>query len=583
MRIKSITDSPVTGAEIKERLQWIVNLRWAGCVGVLVATHIVREIADLVFPLIPLYLILGFVAVYNLYFYRRLKLSSDDLGNNALLQITLDYIALTAAIYFSGGCDSPFLYYFIFHIVISGIILPKIWTFRFAAIAIALPSFVVGLKHLGVLPHFAVFRNEPMIFADLSVMASYGVVFASTLILTAYFVTYLSDKLYKKQEEIRRLYELSERLRASIVMDEVIGTIRGELLSLGGISNLIYMPLDRNKVALTYSDLSIPLSDKNIFTDALTTCETHVLESIAVGSEYEDIAFKKLLPGSKEIAVLPVQASLTNKCYEFFHCPDNTGCPAHGSEDRRCWYISGTHCRGKMMRTDSEKMRECVKCDIFMPVGLFLADITSNSMSGEKCDLAACERLLDSASLAVSNAKLYEKTLDLSEIDGLTGVKNRTSFLRMLGHEVSRAHRYSKFFGLMMLDIDYFKNYNDTNGHPQGDVLLKMVADKISDKMRETDAVGRYGGEEFIILLPETTKDDTVIIAERIRSAIEEYTFPRADKQPEGKLTVSIGVSAYPEDGDSDKKIIQAADDALYTAKALGRNRVIVANRQIAL
>ena len=583
MQVNNISGSPVTGAEIKERLRWLVKLRWIGCVGVLVATHLVREIADLVFPLIPLYLILGFVVTYNIYFQHRLKLSSDNLRNNALLQISLDYVALAAAIYFSGGCDSPFLYYFIFHIVISGILLPKIWTFRFAAIAIALPSIIVGLKHLGLLPHFAVFRNEPVIFADLSVMASYGVVFASTLMLTAYFVTYLSDKLYKKQEEIRRLYVLSERLRSSLVMDEVIETIRGELLSLGGISNIIYMPLDRNRISLTYSDLVIPLSDRNAFTDALATCEVHVLESIAVRSEHEEVVFNKFLKGSKEIAVLPVQAALTNKCYDFFHCPEDTGCPAYGSDDRRCWHISGTHCRGKMMRTDMEKLKECVKCDIFMPVGLFLADITSSSMSDTKCDLDACMRLLDSASLAVTNAKLYEKTLELSEIDGLTGVKNRRSFLKMLGLEVSRAHRYSKFFGLMMLDIDHFKNYNDTNGHPQGDVLLKMIADKIGEKMRETDAVGRYGGEEFIVLLPETTKEDTLIIAERIRSAIAEYKFPRADKQPDGKLTVSIGVSAYPEDGDSDKKIIQAADDALYTAKALGRNRVIVANRQIAI
>src|SRR5208283_1974696 len=106
---------------------------------------------------------------------------------------------------------------------------------------------------------------------------------------------------------------------------------------------------------------------------------------------------------------------------------------------------------------------------------------------------------------------------------------------------------------------------NDTNGHPQGDVLLKMIAGSITDTMRETDIVARYGGEEFITLLPESTKEETIAIAERIRSTIEDYNFPRAEKQPGGKITISIGVSSYPGDGDSTEKIIQAADDALYT------------------
>lgn len=574
--------SSITGAETKERLLWLVRLRWAGCIGVLIVTHVIREIANLTFPLIPVYLILGFVAVYNAYFQYKLKLPSEDLQKCAIKQISLDFIALAAAVYFSGGCDSPFLYYYIFHIVISGIILPRKWTFRFAAVAIALPSTIMGLKHLGILPHFAVFRNEPMLFTDLSVIAAYGGVFISTLLLTAYFVTYLSDKLYRKQEEIRRLYILSEKLRSSIVMDEVIKTVREELSSLSGKSNIIYMPLDRNKLALVYDNspnsLIIPITDKNIFTDTLVTCEAHTLESVVVSSEYEDRVFKAMMKDAKEIAVLPVRAAFSSKCYDYYHCPPDTGCIAYGSDDKRCWYISGTHCHGKIMRNTSEKLKECVKCDMFMPVGIFIVDITKTSRLEAKCDLDACMRLLDAASLAISNAKLYEKTLELSEIDGLTGVKNRRTFLKLLDSEVHRAHRYSKSFGLMMMDIDYFKQYNDTHGHPQGDILLKLVADIISDRLRDTDIVGRYGGEEFIALLPETNKEESVAIAERIRSEIENYKFPRAETQPGGRITLSIGVSSYPDDGDSAEKVIQSADDALYSAKNMGRNRVIVAN-----
>lgn len=167
----------------------------------LVVTHVVREIGGLTFPLIPVYLILGFVAIYNAYFQYKLRLPMEDLQKCAIKQISLDFIALAAAVYFSGGCDSPFLYYYILHIVISGMILPRKWTFRFAVVAIILPTTIMGLKHIGILPHFAIFREEPMLFTNLSVIAAYGGVFISTLLLTAYFVTYLSERLYKNRRK----------------------------------------------------------------------------------------------------------------------------------------------------------------------------------------------------------------------------------------------------------------------------------------------------------------------------------------------------------------------------------------------
>ncbi len=588
-------------SEIKERLQWLIKLRWAGCVGVLVGTHIVREIAGLTFPLIPVYLILGFVALYNAYFQVKLKVAAKDFHKNAIEQISLDFLILAGAIYFSGGCDSPFLYYYLFHIVISGILLPRVWTYRFAILAIVLPTSIVGLKHFGILPHFAIFRNEPLLFSDLSVMAAYGGVFASTLLLTAYFVTYLSDKLYKKQEEIRRLYILSEKLRSSIVISDVIETVTEELQALSGSARIIYIPLNKSKLALvadsssfiTHSntedsaaesqELIIPLADRNAFTDTLLSCEAHILETRVITSEYEDRVIKQLMGSPKEIAVLPVRAAYTTKCYDMFHCPDDTGCVAYGTEDRRCWYISGTHCHGRIMRNVTEKLKECLDCDMFAPVGIFVLDTTRKSKLEFKTDIDACMRLLDAASLAVSNAKLYEKTLELSEIDGLTLIKNRRTLLKQLGAETQRAHRYKKTFGLLMLDIDYFKHYNDTNGHPQGDILLKMIADMISENLRDTDSVGRYGGEEFIILLPESDKEEAISIAERIRKAVDNHKFPRAETQPGGKMTVSIGVSSYPDDGDAWEKIIRSADDALYVAKNMGRNRVIAANMPEAL
>jgi diguanylate cyclase (GGDEF)-like protein len=308
------------------------------------------------------------------------------------------------------------------------------------------------------------------------------------------------------------------------------------------------------------------------------TCDVHTLESTVVSSQYEDTVFKTVVKDARKIAVLPVQSSFTSYCYDFFHCPPDTGCPAYGSKDRRCWFMSGTHCHGKILSNINEKLENCINCEMFMPVGIFIIDITRKSRLESEVDLGACMNLLGAASLAISNAKLYEKTLQLSETDGLTGLKNRRTFLKLLDSEISRSQRYNKNFGLLMLDVDYFKHYNDTNGHPQGDVLLKIISEMINENLRETDAVGRYGGEEFIALLPETNKEESIAIAERIRDTIENHRFPRAETQPGGKITVCIGVAAYPDDGDSAEKITRSTDDALYVAKIMGRNRVVAAN-----
>ncbi len=592
--------------EIRERLQWLVKLRWAGCIGVFAATHIVKYKLDLPFPLMPVHLILGFAALYNIYYQVKLKDMERDFRGDAVGQISLDFVVLTAAVYFSGGFDSPFLYYYIFHIIVSGLLLPKAWTFRFAAMAISLPAAVVGLKYFGILPHFAVFMEEPAVHSNPLIIAAYGSIFASTILLSAYFVTYLADKLFAEQKETKRLYALSEKLRSSIIMDEVIAIIREELSMLTGKSLPLYLSVDKSKSLLAAHvsspiaypdeshkptasgqpddgvkscDLAIPLSDENIFTDTLLSGEPHRLDSSMVRSGYEDKVFRELMNNAREITVLPVMTSFTVPCSGYFHCPEDTGCPAYDAADKKCWHISGTMCHVKRMGNMSEKLSTCVNCNMFAPAGVFILDTTRVSNLDPVVDVDACMRLLDAASLAISNARLYEQTLELSEVDGLTEIRNMRTFLQVLTMEIARVQRYRKSFGLLMLDIDYFKKYNDTNGHPQGDALLKAMTAIIRKQLRESDTPGRYGGEEFIMLLPETEKEESIAIAERIRQVVESWDFPRAEQQPGGRITVSIGVASYPEDADTLEKIIGAADDALYTAKCAGRNRVIAANR----
>ena len=461
--------------ELRESIGWLIKLRWIGILGVLVGTHVIREAAFLSFSLIPVYIILGFATAYNFYFRWQLKFPTANLKKLAVLQIFLDQITLAEAVYFSGGCDSPFIYFFIFHIVISGIILPWKYTFAFGGLAVLFPAIVMGLKHFGVLPHYGIFKNEPLLFTDLTTLTSYGLVFMSTIFLTAYFVSYLSRKLYKKHEEIRRLYALSERLRSSIKLKEVIEIIERELCGFAGETKGVYIPLDKEKRVLIFKNnneaINIPLIDSNSFTEAIMKGAAMTIDHRALTSGYEASVLKAM--GIKRCLVLPIMAASLRPCYEYFNCTD-IECGAYGKEAGKCWQLfSSTHCKGRIMRNFLEKLDACLSCELFTPVGLYVLDTSREHMPLEEFDVNACMRLLDASGLAVSNALLYEKTMELSKTDGLTGLKNHREFKEAFNAEILRAKRYQRPCSLLMIDIDYFKHYNDTNGHPQGDSSSK--------------------------------------------------------------------------------------------------------------
>ncbi|HET8760674.1 MAG TPA: GGDEF domain-containing protein, partial [Nitrospiria bacterium] len=127
---------------------------------------------------------------------------------------------------------------------------------------------------------------------------------------------------------------------------------------------------------------------------------------------------------------------------------------------------------------------------------------------------------------------------------------------------------------LMMVDVDHFKQYNDHNGHLDGDEVLKIVARILGERARRSDTVARYGGEEFCVILPETRLDLAAKVAEDVRHLVENYPFQNRDKQPLGRVTISLGVAEFPADASSARTLIDRADQALYRAKTEGRNRV---------
>lgn len=167
-----------------------------------------------------------------------------------------------------------------------------------------------------------------------------------------------------------------------------------------------------------------------------------------------------------------------------------------------------------------------------------------------------------------------EELRDLANIDGLTSVYNHRFFQDTLKEKIKSCKKKNNSISMVFIDIDYFKNYNDLYGHQCGDNVLRTIGALLKDSVRKDDIVARYGGEEFVIILPNTSEKDATILAENIRKNIEETYFEGEENQPTGKLTVSMGISVYPEKAKNDIELIKSADDALYKAKFFNKNRI---------
>lgn len=173
--------------------------------------------------------------------------------------------------------------------------------------------------------------------------------------------------------------------------------------------------------------------------------------------------------------------------------------------------------------------------------------------------------------LREKNKKLEE----LSNTDSLTRLYNRRYFMELFDLEFQRAKRYQSYLSFIMIDIDHFKGFNDTYGHLLGDSILLEVSTLFKENLRRYDQIGRYGGEEFVLMMPETDLDGAMIVAERHRSRIEEFAMYEGDKKL--NVTISLGVASYPHpDVETLDDLIRLADDALLESKRTGRNRIAV-------
>ena len=233
---------------------------------------------------------------------------------------------------------------------------------------------------------------------------------------------------------------------------------------------------------------------------------------------------------------------------------------------------------------DKDKIREfCavrkLECSVLVPVDEIDENMTIRALSYDYIKKPINPIELNVRINALLKTYLTKKELVKSAIcDELTGLYNRKYLHHRLDAEISRAKRYGTSLSCLLLDIDYFKIVNDMYGYDWGDILLRKIAQMLSALVRKEDVLTRYGDEEFIVILPETTEQQARIFAERFRSDVEKMEFIPANEEERHQITISGGVSCYPcmEDVDEDANtLIRYAEHALYNAKQSGKNKIV--------
>lgn len=207
---------------------------------------------------------------------------------------------------------------------------------------------------------------------------------------------------------------------------------------------------------------------------------------------------------------------------------------------------------------------------------LYLDDFVPRNFDRNRLELLAI--LASFAALAIHNARLHNKTKLMAITDYLTGLHNHRYFQQIFNQELGRARRYQKVMSLVILDVDNFKSFNDRFGHAIGDKVLIAIGDIITRSLRKVDFAFRYGGEEFVVILPETSLEHAVLTAERLRERIARETGPCVEEAEGVQITVSAGVASYPDDGTSREDLFALMDSFLYKAKSIGKNVVCHSN-----
>ena len=190
-------------------------------------------------------------------------------------------------------------------------------------------------------------------------------------------------------------------------------------------------------------------------------------------------------------------------------------------------------------------------------------------------EIAFASMVADLLGNAFQRATTIESVEQSASVDSLTKLYTRGHFSQRFETEVRRAKNYAHPLSILLLDLDHFKNVNDTNGHPAGDIILMRVGEILRQHVRSSDIVARFGGEEFVVIMTSASKEQALSFGENLRNTIESTTFRIPGRDSPLQMTISGGVATYPRDGDTTADLLRVADKALYEAKQTGRNRIV--------
>jgi diguanylate cyclase (GGDEF)-like protein len=378
----------------------------------------------------------------------------------------------------------------------------------------------------------------------------------------------LKEEINRTKAELTILYEISNALRTTLKLDEILYII------LTGVTAHVGLGFNRAMIFLVNEKENLIEGKMGIGPDTGEEANKIWTKIQQEQMDLDDLisAFKSTekMPESKfNQQVRSVRINLKDKKNSLLNIAVHDGMLLHLTRETIKNYLNDPLVQ--ILKTDELVIVPLKAKDKVN--GVIVADNIFTHKPVTKEDLRMLVMLSNQAGLAIENSQLYEQTLIKSHTDSLTGLWNHGYFQYLLQTEIQKAKENNLPLSLIMLDIDNFKNYNDTMGHQTGDQILSEIAKILRDYSRKIDWVCRYGGEEFAIILPQTTKKEAFLIAEQLREKIQNYPFIYEEIMPEKRITVSCGVASFPEDGTTNSELISCADKHLYQAKNLGKNR----------
>ncbi len=492
----------------------LVGLAWY-----LLSSH--HQISDSLFT----YGLIGTFVAHIILFWLAVQ-GTFDIKLGYLTSIIYDLLVMPALIVYTGGINSSFFLLFLLTISVAAYVL-TFWFATGVALIASLVYLISVYTQLTMETSFDIgIRVGFFLIFYLAISYASGHMRKSEKRLLKLFDTLnmRTSELERSQAHLEMIYENSRILTTILKPESVVKEIMRILGVVMGYTNYGILFKDKHQ-NLVYRARSVN-NDENYHMKAVDTSKMELLQRIFDADEpvcVKDIQnrddYEPLNDESRSVMVVPMNA--------------------HGQ-------VNG------ILIVESDDTDQFTERNIQM--------------------LSVVAR---SAAMALENAELHHRTEELTIIDELTDTYNYRYFISKLDEEKRRASRYDLPLSLIMVDIDWFKKFNDSFGHEVGNIVLKELSAIIKTCIRDVDIFARYGGEEFVVILPQTPLHEARTIGERIREQVERHVI-ETSSAGQLRITVSVGVSSFPENGKPQEELVTVADQALYRAKDEGRNHVCV-------